>query len=97
MNIIILSYRVSFPREQIIFLYMTLLKLASSSEEKVADFTEQCSRRVSSVVGGYWNPWTHSLTDLLFLYSVLHCDQSLCPLSIVHRKAVLNKIECPCQ
>ena len=53
MNIIILSYRVSFPREQIIFLYMTLLKLASSSEEKVADFTEQCSRRVSSVVGGY--------------------------------------------
>ena len=49
--IIILSYKVTFPREQIIFLYMTLLKLvASSSEEKVADFSEQCSRRVSSVV-----------------------------------------------
>ena len=52
--IIILSYRVTFPREQIIVLYMTLLKLvASSSEEKVADFSEQCSRRVSSVVGAY--------------------------------------------
>ena len=54
--IIILSYKVTFPREQIIFLYMTLLKLvASSSEEKekVADFSEQCSRRVSSVVGAY--------------------------------------------
>ena len=44
----------TFPREQIIVLYMTLFKLvASSSEEKVADFSEQCSRRVSSVVGAY--------------------------------------------
>ena len=44
----------TFPREQIIFLSMTLFKLvASSSEEKVVDFSEQCSRRVSSVVGAY--------------------------------------------
>ena len=47
--IIILSY--------IIFLYMTLFKVvASSSEEKVPDFSEQCSRRISLVVGAYWNP-----------------------------------------
>ena len=37
---------------------MTLFKLvASSSAEKVADFSQQCSQRVSSVVGAYWNPW----------------------------------------
>ena len=37
-----------------LILYMTLFKLvASSSEEKVADFSEKCSRRVSLVVGGY--------------------------------------------
>ena len=44
-----ISY-IHFP----IFLPMTLFKLvASSSGEKVADFSEQCSRRVSSVVGAY--------------------------------------------
>ena len=44
----------TFPSEQIIFLCMALFKLvASSSEEKVADFSEQCSQRVSSVVGAY--------------------------------------------
>ena len=44
----------TFPREQIIFLSMTLFKLvASSSEEKVADFSEQCSQFVSSVVSAY--------------------------------------------
>ena len=44
----------TFPREQIFFFCMALFKLvASSSEEKVADFSEQCSRRVSSVVGAY--------------------------------------------
>ena len=43
----------TFPREQIIFLSMTLFKpVASSSEKKVADFSEQRSRRVSSVVAG---------------------------------------------
>ena len=37
---------------------MTLFKLvASSSAAKVADFSQQCSQRVSSVVGAYWNPW----------------------------------------
>ena len=44
----------TFQREQIIFLSMTLFKpVASSSEKKVADFSEQCSRRVSSVVAAY--------------------------------------------
>ena len=44
----------TFPREQIIFLSMTLFKpVASSSEKKVAHFSEQCSRRVSSVVAAY--------------------------------------------
>ena len=44
--IIILSY--------IIFLYMTLFKVvASSEEEKVPDVSEQCSRRISLVVGAY--------------------------------------------
>ena len=28
----------------------------SLSGEKIADFSEQCSRRVSSVIGAYWNP-----------------------------------------
>ena len=37
---------------------MTLFKLAASSEKKIADFSEQCSRCVSSVVDAYWNPWT---------------------------------------
>ena len=32
---------------------MTLFKLAASSEEKVADFSEQCSQRISLVVGAY--------------------------------------------
>ena len=42
----------TFRHEQSLFLSMTLFKLiASSSEEKVADFSEQCRRRVSSVVG----------------------------------------------
>ena len=41
----------TFPREQIIFLSMTLFKpVASSSEKKVADFSEQRSRRASSSV-----------------------------------------------
>ena len=44
----------TFPREQIIFLSTALFKpVASSSEKKVADFSEQCSRRVSSVVAAY--------------------------------------------
>ena len=44
---------------------MTLFKLvASSSGEKVANYSEQCSRRVSSVVGAYRNPWTLMLQDL---------------------------------
>ena len=48
----------TFLHEQILFLPMTLFKLvASNSGEKVADFSEQCSRRVSSVVGAHWNPW----------------------------------------
>ena len=45
----------TFPREQIIFLSMALFKpVASSSEKKLADFSEQRirSRRVSSVVAG---------------------------------------------
>ena len=44
----------TFPCEQILFLSMTLFKLvAYSSEETVADFSEQCSQRVSSVIGAY--------------------------------------------
>ena len=68
--IIILSYtHISY--EQIIFLCMALFKLvASSSEEKVADFSEQCSRRVSSVVGAYWNPCSIHVGDTLLYYAV---------------------------
>ena len=59
----------TFPCEQIIFLSMTLFKLvASSSEEKVADFSEQCSRRVSSVVGAYYNPSVMNYFRLSILY-----------------------------
>ena len=48
----------TFPHEQIIFLSMTLFKLvASSSEKKVANFSEQRSQPVPSVVGAYLNPW----------------------------------------
>ena len=44
----------TFPSEQIIFLSMALFKpVASSSDKKVADLSEQCSRRVSSVVAAY--------------------------------------------
>ena len=51
--IIILSY-IDFHANKFQFLSMTLFKLvASSSGEKVADFSEQCSRRVLSVVGAY--------------------------------------------
>ena len=42
----------------IYFLFITLFKLVASSFcKKVADLYEQRSRRVSSVVGAYWNPW----------------------------------------
>ena len=66
-TIIILLLKLhTFPREQIVFLSMALFKpVASSSEKKVAVFSEQCSRRVSSVVAAYWNPcfwyilWLH--------------------------------------
>ena len=55
--IIILSY-LHFRANKFYFLSMTLFKLvASSSAEKVADFSQQCSQRVSSVVGAYWNLW----------------------------------------
>ena len=48
----------TFLREQILLFSMTLFKLAaSSSEKKIADFSEQCSQSVSSVVSAYWNPW----------------------------------------
>ena len=61
----------TFPREQIIFLCMALFKLvASSSEEKVADLSEQCSRRVSSVVGAYWNLCSIHVGDTLLYYAV---------------------------
>ena len=48
----------TFPREHILFLSMTLCKLAAL-EENVADFSEQCSQRVSLVVAAYWNPCGH--------------------------------------
>ena len=35
---------------------MTLFKLVASSGEKVADLSEQLSRRVSLVDAAYWNP-----------------------------------------
>ena len=44
----------TFLCEQILLFSMTLFKLAaSSSEKKIADFSEQLSRRVSSVIGAY--------------------------------------------
>ena len=44
----------TFLHEQILLFSMTLFKLAaSSSEKKIADFSEQCSRHVSSVVSAY--------------------------------------------
>ena len=47
----------TFQRQQILLFSTTLFKLAaSSSEKKIADFSEQRSRRISSVVGAYWNP-----------------------------------------
>ena len=54
---ILLYYKLhtgTFLREQILFLLMALFGLvASSSGEKVADFFEQCSQHVSSVIGAY--------------------------------------------
>ena len=42
---------------------MTFFKfVASSSEERVADFSEQCSRRILWVVGAYWNPCIYGST-----------------------------------
>ena len=62
----------TFPREQIIFLSITLFKLgASSSEKKVADFSEQCSRHVSSVVSAYWNPWKRRFDREIYIFWVL--------------------------
>ena len=76
--IIILSY--------IIFLYMTLFKVvASSSEEKVPDFSEQCSRRISLVVGAYWNPWP----TLIFRHSRLMSSLSPTESSFIGRKPAL--------
>ena len=44
----------------IYFWFITLLKLvASFFWKKVADFYEQSSRRISSAVDAYWNPWVH--------------------------------------
>ena len=58
-----------FSHGQIQFLSMTLLKLvASSLGEKVADFSEQCSWRVSLVVGAYWNPCYNSWIMTVFHY-----------------------------
>ena len=76
--IIVLSY--------IIFLYMTLFKVvASSSEEKVPDFSEQCSRRISLVVGAYWNPWP----TLIFRHSRLMSSLSPTESSFIGRKPAL--------
>ena len=76
--IIILSY--------IIFLYMTLFKVvASSSEEKVPEFSEQCSRRISLVVGAYWNPWP----TLIFRHSRLMSSLSPTESSFIGRKPAL--------
>ena len=76
--IIILSY--------IIFLYMTLFKVvASSSEEKVPDFSEQCSRRISLVVGAYWNPWP----TLIFRHSRLMSSLFPTESSFIGRKPAL--------
>ena len=70
----------TFLREQILFFPMTLLKLvASSSGERVANFSEQCSWRVSSVVGAYWNPWASNRlqTDNILNFSSLQHDWQL--------------------
>ena len=40
-----------------IFLTTLFKQFASSFRKKVADFSGQSCRRVSSVVGAYWNPW----------------------------------------
>ena len=42
----------------IVFVY-TVVQTSSFFflEKKVADFYEQSSRRVSSAVSAYWNPW----------------------------------------
>ena len=35
--------------------------VVASSEEKVADFSKQCRRCISSAIGAYWNPRSASL------------------------------------
>ena len=53
----------------IYFLFTTFLKLiASFSGKKVADYSEQSSRRVSSFVGAYWNPCS---VHVVYLYCAL--------------------------
>ena len=56
----------------IYFLFTMLFKVvASSFWKKAADFYEQSSRRVSSAIGAYWNPWVLLLVVQAVLVAVV--------------------------
>ena len=62
----------------IYFLCITLFnQVASSFCKKVADLYEQSSRRISSAVGAYWNPWKWywNLSELYECKHICHRDR----------------------